>query len=199
MSNSQLASALGWIVNQVLDNSFDNIQEYSMQDAHREVADLTVVVEHVASLAGQTAEVERMQNKLSDINIVFSEMKAARDEKLKANGINIALEQGFEMRVIGSVSQLFKAIPGVDGHYIIDIGGGIDPTVNADMKDWGVTAIINSNGLRNYAVVVEKLTLEEALSAYQELELPVGPGLVQKEYQTWEDAGVSLGGGGPKL
>jgi hypothetical protein len=140
-----------------------------------------------------------MRNKLSDITLLYNDMKATRDAKLKANGINIAFEQGFEMRMIGSVSQLYKAIPDIDGHYIIDIGGGIDPTVNADMKDWGVTAVINSNGLKNYATVYEKLTLEEALDAYQELPLPIGDKLVQNVYQTWEDAGVTLNSGGPKL
>jgi hypothetical protein len=196
MTKPRLAS---WIVIQALDASRENIDGYEIQDAHGELNDLTDAVEIVAAQDGATAEVEQMRETLKDVQSIVEEMKAARDAKLKSSGINIAFEQGFEMRMIGSVSQLYKAIPDVDGHYIIDIGGGIDPTVNAEMKDWGVTVVINSNGLKNYAVVAEKLTLEEALDVYQELPLPVDDKLVQNVYQTWEDAGVTLNAGGPKL
>jgi hypothetical protein len=196
MTKPRLAS---WIVIQALDASRENIDGYKIQDAHRELNDLTDAVEIVAAQDGGTADVEHMHETLKDIRSIVDEMKAARDAKLKANGINIAFEQGFEMRMIGSVSQLYKAIPDVDGHYIIDIGGGIDPSVNADMKDWGVTAVINSNGLRNFSAVAEKLTLDEALDVYQELPLPLGDKVVQNVFRTWEDAGVTLNAGGPKL
>lgn len=190
MTKHRLAS---WIVVQALESSLENISGFSIQDAHSEANDLADAVELVASLDGVTSEVEQMRAIVKDIRGVVEEMKAARDAALVAQGIDAAFNEGFELRRIGSVNQLYKRIPDLeDGHYVIDIGGGVDPTVNADMKDWGVTVNVETNGLRSYAVVVEKLNLADALRAYKELPLPVGGKLVQIVYNTWEEAGVDL-------
>ncbi len=196
MSTPRLAS---WIVIQALEISHENIRGYSIQSAHREAIDLAGAVELIADRDGETAEVEQMRDRLKDIQAIVDEKKAERDAKLKANGIDAAFDEGFELRMIGSVSQLYKKIPDHDGGWVIDIGGGVDPSVNAEMKDWGVTANINTNGLRNYAVVAEKLTLQEALEAYKDLPLPTGDKLVQNVFNTWEEAGVTLSSGGLKL
>jgi hypothetical protein len=189
-----------WIVIQALEISRENISGYTIQQAHREARDLADAVELIAAQDGGTAEVEQMQATLKDVQAIVGEMKAARDAKLKANGINIAFEDGFELRMIGSVAQLYKPIPHVEnGSWVIDIGGGVDPTTNAQMKDWGVTANVATNGLRNFAVVREKLTLEEALAVYRDLPLPLGDKVVQNVHDTWADVGVSLSSSGPKL
>lgn len=194
MAKPRIAS---WIVIQALDISQSNIQDYSIQDAHREAIDLADAVDMVAAQDGETAEVEEMRGTLTYIQGIVDTMKAERDAKWKANGLGVAFDDGFELRGIGSVVQLYKKI--LRGNVIIDIGGGIDNNVTADTKDWGVTVNIDSNGFNNYAVVCEKLTLGDAIAVYKELPLPTGSGLVQKVYNTWEEAGVTLPTSSPKL
>lgn len=186
MTSAKIAS---WIILQALDISKENIAGYSIQSAHREALELTDAVEVYREQQGRDADYENMCRTLDDIREIVQEMKALEQAKFEANGIAKAFTEGFSLRTVGSVAQLFKQLPDVpDGHIVIDIGGGVDVQTNSQLKDWGVTAVVNTNGLNNFTTVFEKLTLDEALELYKELPLPTGPGVVQNIFNTWEDA-----------
>ncbi len=185
MSTPRIAS---WIIIQALQISRENIAGYSIQDAHLEILDLEDAVTAYKVLGSDTSDLSKMTSIINDLKDVLNKMREERDEKLRANGLDVAAREGFQMKTIGSVTQFFKPIPDIEGgHYVIDFGGGIDKYANADIKDWGVTANIRQNGLNNYTTVYEKLTLADALAAYRDLPLPIGDGLIQNVYDTWND------------
>lgn len=181
-----------WLILDALQTSREKIEDYSIQDAHSEIIDLEDAVTAYNVLNGNPSEYAHMTSLIDDLKITLKEMKKAREEKFESNGLGAAFQEGFELRIIGSVHQLVKAIPDIEGgHYVIDIGGGIDNTAKASTVDWGVTANIRNNRFNNYTTVYEKLTLTDALAKYKELPLPLGEGLVQTIFDTWDDVSTA--------
>lgn len=197
MSDAQTARALSWILIQALDISEANLPGFKIQDAHREVQDLKLAVEHIAKLDSSNPEVNELLSRVGHLETVVKMMREDYDAALKASPLNAAFEEGFELRTVGSVHQFVKKMPDVDGHWIISVGGGVEKGVRADVKDWGVVANVYYDGRECFHTVSELQTLEDALASYKLLPIPERG--VRHVFQSWEEAGVNLETNGPRL